>query len=444
MGTELFADRVDAGQRLGRRLQHLRGENVVVLGLPRGGVVVAAEVARALDAPLDVVVVRKLGVLSQPELAMGAIGEGGVRVVNDAVMRAVPMAVGEVRLVEERERAELERRAHRFRRERARVALEGCTALVVDDGLATGSTARAACQVVRLQGAARVVLAVPVAPPRWERGLAGVADELVCLETPPGFYAIGQWYADFTQVSDEEVLQCLEQAGRPGRVRPEDGAASPGCDRDVEIPVGARYLPGRLTIPRQAAGVIVFAHGSGSSRLSPRNRLVAKALNAAGLGTLLFDLLTEDEAGDRTNVFDIELLAGRLIDATRWLATRPEAADARFGWFGASTGAAAALWAAADPGIEMSAVVSRGGRPDLAGPRLSAVRAATLLIVGSEDVTVLALNRAAEARLRCPHHLALVAGAGHLFEEPGALGQVAELAADWFIAHLAPHASAEA
>jgi putative phosphoribosyl transferase len=443
MGTELFADRVDAGQRLGRRLQHLRGENLVVLGLPRGGVIVAAEVARALHAPLDVVVVRKLGVLSQSELAMGAIGEGGVRVVNDAVMRAVPMAASEVRLVEERERAELDRRAHRFRRDRTRLALDGCTALVVDDGLATGSTAKAACQVVRLQGAAKVVLAVPVAPPRWEQGLAGVADELVCLETPPGFYAIGQWYDDFTQVSDEEVVRCLEQAGFPERLRHEEGAASPGCDRDVEIPAGTRHLSGRLTIPRQAAGVIVFAHGSGSSRLSSRNRLVAKALNAAGLGTLLFDLLTEDEAGDRTNVFDIELLAGRLIDATRWLGTRPEAADARIGWFGASTGAAAALWAAADPGIEVSAVVSRGGRPDLAGPRLSAVRAATLLIVGSDDVTVLGLNRAAEARLRCPHHLAVVAGAGHLFEEPGALDQVAELAADWFLAHLAPHASAE-
>jgi putative phosphoribosyl transferase len=282
-----------------------------------------------------------------------------------------------------------------------------------------------------------------VAPPRWEQGLAGVADELVCLETPPGFYAIGQWYDDFTQVSDEEVVRCLEQAGLPERFRHEDGAASPGCDRDVEIAAGTRHLSGRLTIPRQAAGVIVFAHGSGSSRLSSRNRLVAKALNAAGFGTLLFDLLTEDEAGDRTNVFDIELLAGRLIDATRWLATRPEAADARIGWFGASTGAAAALWAAADPGIEVSAVVSRGGRPDLAGPRLSAVRAATLLIVGSDDVTVLGLNRAAEARLRCPHHLAVVGGAGHLFEEPGALDQVAELAADWFLAHLAPHASAE-
>ena len=174
----VFADRADAGRRLAARLQDLRDKRVVVLGLPRGGVPVAFEVARALGAPLDVIVVRKLGVPFQPELAMGAIGEDGVRVINREVVRAAAVSAGELAAVEARERAELERRARRFRGGRPRQPLDGRVAVVVDDGIATGSTARAACQVARVQGAARVVLAVPVAPPGWQARIGTVADEL--------------------------------------------------------------------------------------------------------------------------------------------------------------------------------------------------------------------------------------------------------------------------
>jgi putative phosphoribosyl transferase len=196
-------------------------------------------------------------------------------------------------------------------------------------------------------------------------------------------------------------------------------------------------LAGQLTVPSGAAGIVVFAHGSGSSRHSARNRYVASVLTAAGLGTLLFDLLTPHEEPDRSAVFDIPLLAGRLRAATTWLRGQPEARRARIGYFGASTGAGAALWAAADDGA-IAAVVSRGGRPDLAEPRLAAVRAATLLIVGADDERVLALNRAAQARLRCENALEVVPGAGHLFEEPGTLQHAAEAARDWFRTHLAP------
>ncbi len=207
----MFVDRVDAGRRLAKRLQHLRGENVVVLGLPRGGVPVAAEVALALGAPLDVIIVRKLGVPSQPELAMGAIGEGGVRVlVPETVLRAgvTEDALAEV---ERRERIELERRAQRFRGDRTRVSLVGRTVVVIDDGIATGSTARVACQVARAQGATRVVLAVPVAPLDWSRQLHEVADELIALVTPQLLRAIGGWYTDFSQSTDEEVVACLRR-----------------------------------------------------------------------------------------------------------------------------------------------------------------------------------------------------------------------------------------
>jgi putative phosphoribosyl transferase len=180
---------------------------------------------------------------------------------------------------------------------------------------------------------------------------------------------------------------------------------------------------------------VIFAHGSGSSRHSPRNVQVAGALNAAGLETLLFDLLTSDEESDRANVFDIPLLAERLEAATAWLLGET-GQDRAIGYFGASTGAAAALWAAAAPGPTISAVVSRGGRPDLAGPRLDRVSSPTLLIVGGDDREVLELNRQAQSRLRAETRLEVIPGATHLFEEPGALEGVSRLAVDWFNVHL--------
>jgi putative phosphoribosyl transferase len=193
---------------------------------------------------------------------------------------------------------------------------------------------------------------------------------------------------------------------------------------------------GHLTLPDGARSIVVFAHGSGSSRHSPRNRFVASVLNGAGLGTLLFDLLTPAEEHNRANVFDIPLLARRLGEVTDWLRARPEARDAAIGYFGASTGAGAALWAAAEPDVDVAAVVSRGGRPDLAAPRLGDVRAPTLLIVGGNDAVVLELNRDARAQMRCETRLSVVDGASHLFEEPGTLNIAAELARDWFVAHM--------
>lgn len=432
-----FRDRVDAGRKLAERLLPLRGQDVVVVGLPRGGVPVAAEVARALQAPLDVIVVRKLGVPEQPELAMGAIGEDGVRVINADVVRAIRIDEAGIARVEHRERAELERRARRFRGERPPVPLLGHTAIVVDDGIATGSTAAAACQVARAHGAARVILAVPVASPEAVRALRQVADEVISVDMPSHTRSVGEWYQDFSQTSDDEVVTLLADAAR----RTEAGKTV-GSDRrraiddEVEVVVGALARPGHLTVPTSPRGVVVFAHGSGSSRHSPRNQLVADVLHRAGLGTLLFDLLTEDEERDRANVFDIGLLGARLVAATQWLRTLPELSDVPIACFGASTGAAAALVAAAEVGPDVAAVVSRGGRPDLAGDRLPLVGSPTLLIVGSNDHQVLDLNRQAAAALRCEHRLAVVNGATHLFEEPGTLQAAAELARDWLTGHL--------
>ncbi|MFJ5775553.1 phosphoribosyltransferase family protein [Streptomyces sp. NPDC093094] len=431
-----FDDRVDAGRRLADALSGLRGADTVVLGLPRGGVPVAYQVARALEAPLDVLVVRKLGVPWQPELAFGAIGEHGVRVLNDDILVTTGVDSAEQAAVEEAERAELERRVGVYRAGRPPAGLRGRTAVVVDDGLATGATALAACRVVRGQGAARIVLAVPVAPGRTLTRLRDVADEVVCLETPGAFGSVGAWYRDFGQTSDSEVTSLLAHAAAAA-----PAAADVPEDPELEVPADGARLAARFALPRDAPAVVAFAHGSGSSRHSPRNRYVAAELGRAGLGTLLLDLLTEDEEDDRGNVFDTVLLARRLRAAAGWL--RRET-GLPVSYFGASTGAAACLEAAADDdGI--LAIVSRGGRPDLASaPVLSRVRAPTLLVVGGSDTQVLSLNRLVAERLHCEHRLAVVPGATHLFTEPGALATVASLARDWFTSHLAlPDTSAE-
>jgi uncharacterized protein (TIGR00369 family) len=254
-----FRNRSDAGRRLANRLQFLRGEDVVVLGLPRGGVPVAAAVARALGAPLDVILVRKLGVPAQPELGLGAIGESGARVINPEVVRYAHVSEEQIAQVEAKERAELQRRAQRFRGDAPHVPLAGRTAIIVDDGIATGSTARAACQVARALGAAAVVLAVPVAPPSADRALRGDADEVICLEMPDRFLAIGEWYEDFAQTSDEEVVALLRAAHA--------GPGAPAGPWTAEVPAGGRPPAGAGALAGAATGVVaVDAAGQANDR----------------------------------------------------------------------------------------------------------------------------------------------------------------------------------
>ena len=434
MTVVVYQDRVDAGRRLAERLERFRGESAIVLGLPRGGVPVASEVAEALGLPLDVIIVRKLGVPYQPEVAMGAIGEGDVRVLDHRLISELHVSDTELRDIEEHERATLLSRTQRFRRGRERLDLRGRIAIIVDDGLATGATARAACQVARSLGAARVVLAVPVGPRDTLERFAE-ADEVICPAMPEQFWAVGAHYRDFSPTSEEDVIVLLDAAARRmDRVHP----SPPDLDAEVSIPLGDVTVEGHLHLPEPATAIVLFAHGSGSSRHSPRNRMVAEALYEAGLGTLLLDLLTAEEELDRANVFDIRLLADRLVAVAEWLGRRPDTAGARLGYFGASTGAGAALAAASLRPDLVSAVVSRGGRPELAGDLLAEVRAPTLLIVGSLDHLVLDLNRRALSVLRGEKRLEIVEGASHLFEEPGTLAEVALLARDWFVTHFKP------
>jgi len=295
-----FHDRSDAGRQLASRLLPLRGEDVVVLGLPRGGVAVAAEVARALSAPLDVILVRKLGVPVQPELGMGAIGEGDARVINADVVRYAGVSEAEITAVERRERFELERRIKRFRGDTPREPLAGRIAVLVDDGIATGSTARAACQVARAQGAARVVLAVPVAPPSSEAALAGDADELVCLETPHRFLAIGEWYEDFSQTRDEEVVSLLRAARARYAEREQEERVTEGSGADAGAVHDAAHEEKAASADAGGPAEALTSEetASGASGGGSLAELVAMMPFTAGLGVVL-DAAAPDEVRGR-------------------------------------------------------------------------------------------------------------------------------------------------
>lgn len=429
----MFRDRTDAGHALARDLADYERARPLVLALPRGGLPVALPVAEALDAELDVLVVRKLGAPGNPEFAMGAVGEDGVVVMDHGARRLLHVTPDQVDLAAARERAEVERRVQAYRGGSRRLGLTGRNVVIVDDGLATGSTAAAAVRVARCLGAAHITLAVPVGSQDAVDWLGGMADEVRCLQVPVPFHAVGQHYASFDQVSDDEVIAILRR--RP-RGDPRADQVRPDIDADVEIPFGAQPLGAHLTVPPDARGVIVFAHGSGSDRHSPRNEQVAKVLQSAGFGTLLFDLLTEDEAAIPGASLDVEDATARLLHATEWLRARPEACGLPIGFFGSSSGAAAALVAAAQRPQTVGAVVSRGGRPDLAARWLPRVLAPTLLIVGGNDRAVLDLNQEAQRHLGGDSLLEVVRGAGHLFEEPGALAQAASLARAWYLRHL--------
>ncbi|MBK5187800.1 MAG: dienelactone hydrolase family protein [Gemmatimonadaceae bacterium] len=427
MSIDRFADRSAAGKALAVLLTAYAGrEDVVVLGLARGGLPVAAEIARALRAPLDVFVVRKLGVPGHEEFALGAITSAGIGVLNTPLVRELGITQQEIDVITDRERRELERRERAYRNGRAPIELQGRTLIVVDDGLATGSTMSAAIGALRLKQPKRIVVATPVASREAVAGLRSIADEIVVAATPEPFLAVGAWYDDFAQTTDQEVRDLL--AGKTG-----------GSLHSARIPSNGVVLDADLVVPDGARGIVIFAHGSGSGRHSTRNRYVASTLNSAGLATLLLDLLTESEAIQDQHTghirFDVELLARRLGDAARWVRAQPMLAHLPVGYFGASTGAAAALIAAAhDPRIR--AVVSRGGRPDLAGAALSRVQVPTLLIVGGHDVQVIEYNRRAQAAMRAPVELVVVPRATHLFEEPGALEDVAVIARDWLVRKL--------
>jgi putative phosphoribosyl transferase len=430
-----FSDRFDAGRHLAGALQNYTGTNAVVLGLARGGVEVGAAVAEVLQLPLRALVVRKVGAPRNPELAVGAVSETGRRWIDTRLQQPTGATDRYLEEAVAAEVAEAKRQQLKYGIEDLEDAVRGRTAILVDDGIATGATALVAIMSARDLGASRVVLATPVAPAQAISALEEYADEVLVLVTPEPFRAVGLHYRHFDQLDDEAVLRRLHEASTRMTNR---GPVTVHIDRrEVEVSAGSVTLPAILSVPTNAVGMVVFAHGSGSGRLSPRNRAVATVLHEAGMATLLADLLTEEEADDRRKVFDIDLLASRLLECVNYARQNVQVAGMRCGLFGASTGAAAALVAATEPSAHIRAVVSRGGRPDLAAGALEGVRCPTLLLVGSADTAVIALNRHAFDRLRSVKRLILIPGATHLFEEPGTLEEAARAARDWFREYLA-------
>lgn len=420
-----FHDREEAAQYLVERLHAYRDQNPLVLAIPRGAIVMGRIIADELKGELDVVLVRKLRAPGHPELAIGSIDEAGNAVLTDYGERLhIPESYldGEKRLQLET----LKRRRIAYTRAHEPANPIGRVVIVVDDGIATGATMLAALESIRQRKPRKLIAAAAVAPPENVERVRAVADEVVCLVTPADFYAVGQFFDDFREVTDDEVVALLKTK-KPRVSTP---------DPPVSIRVEGVELHGDLSVPSDPLGIVIFAHGSGSSRLSPRNRHVAEVLQRHGMGTLLFDLLTEQEDRVYENRFDIERLGRRLAAVTSWLAARPEAKALPIAYFGASTGAAAALVAAARPDTRVACVVSRGGRPDLAMEAATHVSVPTLLIVGEYDSIVLDFNRRAFQVLKGVKEILVIPGASHLFEEPGTLDEAALKAAEWFRTHL--------
>lgn len=425
-----FADRSEAGRRLAERVRPHAVNDPIVLALPRGGVPVGAELAGRLTADFDVLVIRKIGLPGHPETGVGAISEDGHVLYDDLALARMRVPRQALSDTVASERGELDRRRRVYRGERPSPRIAGRDCVVVDDGVATGGTARAALRMVRQAGPARLVLAVPVAAPEALEALREEADALVVLTAPDNFRAVGEWYRDFDQLSDGHVISILSERERLHR--------GPDVARAVRIRAGQVYLDGDLTMPTALRGVVVMAFGQGQG--DPRWRATASALQRAGYATLLLDLLTEEEqgpdGGGDGGELDTRVLGERLSAAVTWLRRATDAASEPLGVMGSGAAAPAALVTAAERPQDVASVVVHGGRVDHAEPSLAAVRAPTLVLLESGDSFVRELGEWTRGRLGGPSELRVVSGAEQLLRGDLGWRQVAVETLDWFDRHL--------
>jgi len=429
-----FHDRIEGGRALAGALSAYRGKNVLVLGIPRGGVPVAAEVARELGADLDIVVARKLGAPGQPELAIGAVTANGGRYLNEAYIRELGVSQRYLEQETARKSTEAKDREARLRGRRPAATIEGRTVIVVDDGLATGATMRAALRSVRQRAPARLVMAAPVGAPESCAAMLAEADEVVCPLQPSIFYAVGVHYEEFEPVEDEVVARILETfrtMTSPGR-----GDSPRSIEIDFKNSVGYR-LAGTLTVPptSEPVPVVAFAHGMGSGRTSSRNRAIAERLVRSSIAAFMLDFTGHGDSQGAIEEASIERMAQDLAAALDVLKQREEVDAARIGVSGSSSGGVVALvLAAGDPRVKALVLrsVPAGGLESVA----SNVHAPTLVIAGSEDWPIVREDEALATLIPAEHDFVVVPGAGHLFEGPGQAERVAELTADWFIAKL--------
>ncbi|MFW5419147.1 phosphoribosyltransferase [Nocardiopsis sp. CNT-189] len=425
-----FADRAEAGRGLAERVRPFAVTDPVVLALPRGGVPVGAELARRLGVPLDVLLVRKIGLPGHSEYGVGAIAEDGHACLDHAALARHRIAPDALAPVVEEEREELRRRLRVYRGGRSGPVLTGRDVIVVDDGAATGGTARAALRMVRRRRPARLVLAVPVASPSALQALRAEADETVVLSAPENFQAVGEWYRDFEQLTDAEVTALLAEAVTPGE-------ADTGWT--VHIEAGGVRLDGDLVAPEdpeKVRGAAVL--GLGHERHAAQQRAVAAAMRDAGFATLLLDLITPQEWEESQGAPEIGSgeLGARLAEGVRWLRGSTDLAGPRVALFGSGAAAPAALAAAAAIPADVGAVAVLGGRIDMAEEHLPGVRAPTLVLVPGEDSFIRELTEWAVGRMPVPAELRVVPGAEGLLpggEEGRAVGGAV---AEWFARHL--------
>jgi putative phosphoribosyl transferase len=428
----LFHDRAQAGRALAARLGPLIPPPCVVAGIPRGGVVVALPVAERLHAPLTVAYARKLAAPLAPELAFGAMDEDGEAILDVATMRVFRLGPADLAEARETVRREIERRIALYQAPPLAAFLPGSVVVLVDDGLATGLTMRAALDYARRHGAREVTVAAPCASAEAAARFQREADRFVSLIVDPGFQAVGQYYAVFSQVSDQEVLAMLRRTRTPARPEPSD----PGLRLQFKNTRGSS-LTGHLSLPASPPPhpAVAFAHGLGSSKDSPRNRTIAEALRAAGFAAFLFDFTGHGESEGTPETSTLGQQVDDLGAALDVLESLDDVDPARIAVVGASSGAAVALVrAATDPRVR--ALVLRSGNPEGAEAVLDRVRVPTLLVVGEHDAPILEANQALLARLSGPRRLYVVPGGDHLFQDPAALRRAGAAAVAWLREHL--------
>ncbi|MBI2207675.1 MAG: alpha/beta fold hydrolase [Candidatus Rokubacteria bacterium] len=428
-----FHDRTDAGRRLADALAPFVTPPAVVAGIPRGGVAVALPVVERFGLPLTVVYARKLTAPIAPELAFGALDEDGEVILEPRIVATLGLQRDDIDRARTRVAAEIRRRMQLYQVPPLATYLPGASVLLVDDGLATGNTMRAAVAYARRHGAREIVVAVPCASVEAAERFRHEADRFVGLVIDPGFYAVGAYYEDFSPVEDAAVCRMLEQAQRI--IAGSDPPAS-GLAVSFKNSRGLR-LAGELLVPDGPGRhpVVVFAHGWGSSKASPRNRMVATALVAAGIAAFLFDFTGHGDSEGTDEDSTAAQQHDDLRSAADILETLDEVDSRRLGIAGASSGAAAALLFAAED-QRVKALVMRSGNARGAELAAERVRAPTLLIVGALDAPILAVNEELLARLAGTKRMEIVPGGNHLFEDPAALRRAATLTVEWFARHL--------
>jgi putative phosphoribosyl transferase len=430
-----FHDRTDAGQQLVGQLERFRGSDAVVLAVPSGGVIVGTEVAKGLGLRMDVIVVRSVRLPRDPSLVVAVVAEGGEQIIDDDAVEALEAPSSELWAALTSERSEIARRVGLYRLRRFHVDLHGFIAIVVLDLLDEPLLAALACKVARLRGASRVVIAAPIGTSDIFTELQEHADEITLLESPDEVGDAEEHFGKFGPVADSVVLDHLDASVvRDGEPDPPLTSVDHVSDLRVEAVVmlsDGAALRGIVMLPHLATGVVIFVHGAGSDAGSPRDELVATALSEVGIASLRFNLLTEFEQYRKLEI-DAQSMVERLAGVIAWVRRQVDLRGLPLGLNGANSGIIGVLALAAEPGADIVAIVSRGGRPDEFAVGIHEVITPALFIVGGADESILEANRATAMLIDAPSEISVIPGASHQFIEPGSMEMVADITRDWF------------